>query len=154
MIFTGIKNILEVIKLRNRKREIVFGLKIGSTFGFLMGMFAIWVLNILSFVFPKGTFILLATIIAWMSIGIFSALFYKSFRRAIYNNVSFLIGLLATVAIINYIYNILILYNIDLPYNSLRTIKIVALVVLGTGLCLIAKTISEESKQRKAEAAQ
>lgn len=161
MFFVGI-NILEVIKLNennenrevNWKNELFFGLKVGSTLGSFASIAAFLALNIIFLLPPKGVFELLSTIIVWISVGMHSSLFYKPFRWAIHRNIAFLVGLLAIIAVANHIYNMLILYNIDLPYSSLQASKIVALVIIGTSFGLIIKVVAKMKKEKVKEIAQ
>lgn len=73
-----------------------------------------------------------------------STLYYKPFRWAIYRNLAFSAGLFISISLMNYAYNILA-YDI-LPYSSLRTVKIIALILMGSGIGMIIKIIAESKE--------
>ena len=139
---------------RNWKNEIIVGVISGMIVGAIISMAAFTSLTAWFLVFSPVDNLLafLTTAVIWICFVISSTLYYKLFRWAIYKNFAFFIGLLATISLMNYVYNI-VAYNIDLPYDSLRTIKIVAFVTIGTGIGLMIKIIAgpknigEEAKE-------
>ena len=162
MFFVGI-NILEVIKLKSdetkikewRRNEIAMGLRSGVMVGISIAIVAFFSLNIWFLLFPSANNLLaLSTIVVvWIGFVVISTLYYKPFPYAIYRNLTFSIGLLATIGLINYSYNTLA-YSIDLPYSSLRTVQVMVLVVVGSSLGLMIKTILRPKRTEAKETLQ
>ncbi|MCK5459548.1 hypothetical protein KAI52_00355 [Candidatus Parcubacteria bacterium] len=127
---------------RNLKNEIIAGIILGMIVGAIIAMATFTSLNVwfLAFSPINSSLIFLTIAMVWIIFVMNSTLYYKLFRRTIYRDLSFFVGLLAIISLMNYIYNILA-YDINLPYDSLKTIKIVAFVTIGTGIGLMIKII-------------
>jgi hypothetical protein len=123
-------------EIKNLKNEIATELIIGTAVGIVVAIGVLFVLNILN-----G--LAYATIIIWIAFAIFSILCFRPLSWAApRKTLAFLSGLFIAISLINYIYNtLLVTYNIDFPYSSLRTIGVISLVGIGISIGFMIEII-------------
>ena len=143
-------NIYGGVKLnenRNLKNEIIAGIIIGMIVGAIIAMAVFSSLNIWFLVFSSANdlLVLLTTAVIWIIFIMSSTLYYKLLRETILKEISFFVGLSAIIGLTNYVYNT---YNMS-PYDSLETSRIIALVMMGTGLGLAMKMIAKIKEEAK-----
>ena len=136
-------------EISNKISGIVVGFGFGSITGIATAILAFLALNI--WYLFVGEFVLLATIAVWGIYAITSTSYYKLLRKTFPKEFAFFVGLLATISLMSYSYNVLA-YDI-LPYNSLQTHQIAALVIIGTCMGL-AKIIVGSKKEEAKETSQ
>ena len=158
MVFVGI-NILEVIKLNNNeeknwKSEVVVGLASGAIVGIAIAVVAFLLLNIwfLLFLPTNNTSVLLTTAAVWAGYGMLLILRYKVLCNAVYKDIIFLVITIIVIGLMNNIYNMLA-HDI-LPYSSLETIRVMALVSMGVAIGFMIKIIMEPKEEKSKEIAQ
>ena len=113
-------------EISNKINEIVAGFGLGLIAGIVIAILALIALNI--WYLFVGELVFLATITIWIVFAIISTSYYKLLRETLCKEAAFYIGLCAIIGLVSYSYNILDI----LPYNSLQTHQIVALVMIGT----------------------
>jgi peptidoglycan biosynthesis protein MviN/MurJ (putative lipid II flippase) len=141
---------LEVIRLKN---EIIAGAVFGIIVGAIISVIVFFLLNVyILFMSTEKLLVLSATIAFWIGFVMISTLYYKLLRETILKEVAFFVGLIVIIGLMSCIYNILG-YDI-LPYNSLQTHQIVALVIMGTSIGLGIRMIMEPKTIEKIKIAQ
>jgi hypothetical protein len=139
---------------KNWKSEIIVRSLSGVIVGITVAVVAFLLLNIWFLLFSpvNNTLALLTTVAVWTGYGMLLILRYKILCDAIYKNIVFLVIAIIVIGLMNNIYNMLA-YGI-LPYSSLETIRIMALVSAGVAIGFMIKIIVEPKKEEAKEIAQ
>ena len=132
------------------KDEFVSGLRTGILEGVLAIIFALFMLNVWYILSPVGTPDLWAVALIWIVVGFFPALsFYKSSGLTYARNPAFLMGLIATIVLMSYMYHILACDM--LPYNLLEADIYVIFVLISlsstTGFLLKIRMLKKRAKE-------
>ena len=134
------------------KDEFVSGLRTGILEGVLVAIFALLMLNVWYILPPVGTPDFWAVVLIWIVVGFFPALlFYESSGLTYARNPAFLIGLIATIVLMSYIYHILACDI--LPYNLLEADIYVIFVLISlssnTGFLVKIRKLEKIAKAKE-----